>query len=127
MLPTIAILYASYVHDHRPGHALLTAAFIVTLVTQQPFVQMDMTHYFRDWLPGYIYRTYDATPAFWSAWWVRIAMTAAGVLALGAVQQAGRSGGHVRRVHVSQVGSKSNVFDALTQLPICGVRCGLES
>jgi len=26
-------------------------------------VQMDMTQYFRDWFPGYVYRTDDATPS----------------------------------------------------------------
>jgi hypothetical protein len=88
MLPAIAILYASYIRDHRPGPALLTAAFILTLVTQQPFAQMDMTRYFRDWFPAYVYRTDDATAAFWSAWWVRIAITVAGVLTLGIMQRA---------------------------------------
>jgi hypothetical protein len=88
MLPAIAILYASYIRDHRPGPALLTAAFILTLVTQQPFAQMDMTHYFRDWFPAYVYQTDDATAAFWSAWWVRIAITLAGVLTLGIMQRA---------------------------------------
>ena len=88
MLPAIAILYASYIRDHQPGPALLTTAFILTLVTQQPFAQMDMTHYFRDWFPAYVYRTDDATAAFWSAWWVRIAITVAGALTLGIMQRA---------------------------------------
>jgi hypothetical protein len=87
MLPAIAILYASYIRDHRPGPALLAAAFILTLVTQQPFAQMDMTRYFRDWFPAYVYRTDDATAAFWSAWWVRIAIAVAGAFALGIMQQ----------------------------------------
>jgi len=47
---------------------ILTAALLLTLVTQQPFTEMDMTHYFRDWFPGYVYRTDDATPVFWSTW-----------------------------------------------------------
>lgn len=86
-LPAIAILYGLYVRDHQPGPLLLTAAFILTLATQQPFVQMDMTHYFRDWFPAYVYRTDDATAAFWSAWRVRIAITIAGALVLVIVQR----------------------------------------
>jgi hypothetical protein len=86
-LPAIAILYGSYVRDHQPGPALLAAAFILTLVTQQPFAQMDMTHYFRDWFPAYVYRTDDATAAFWSAWWVRVGIVGAGALALGIMQR----------------------------------------
>jgi hypothetical protein len=88
MLPVIAILYAAYVRDREPGSLLLTAAFLLTLATQQPFVELDMTHYFRDWFPGYIYRTEDATAAFWSEWAVRLATTAAGALALGVMQWA---------------------------------------
>ena len=45
---------------------MLAAAFLFTLATQQPFAQMDMTRYFRDWFPVYVARTDDATPAFWS-------------------------------------------------------------
>jgi len=86
MLPVITIIYAAYVRAHQPGPVILTAAFLLTLVTQQPFVQMDMTHYFRDWFPGYVYRTSDATAIFWSTWWVRFATTAAGALALGVMQ-----------------------------------------
>ena len=56
------------------------------LVTQEPFVQMDMTQYFRDWFPGYVYRTDDATPEFWSTWQLRIALTLGAAIALGIVQ-----------------------------------------
>jgi len=59
---------------------------VLTLVTQQPFTEMDMTHYFRDWFPGYVYRTDDATAVFWSTWWVRIAVTCGGAVALGVIQ-----------------------------------------
>lgn len=86
LLPVVAILFAAYVRDVRPGPVILTAALLLTLVTQQPFTQMDMTHYFRDWFPGYVYRTDDATPLFWSTWWVRIAVTCGGAIALGIVQ-----------------------------------------
>ncbi|HYJ93035.1 MAG TPA: hypothetical protein VEV86_00390, partial [Vicinamibacterales bacterium] len=65
---------------------ILTAALVLTLVTQQPSTEMDMTHYFRDWFPGYVYRTDDATPVFWSTWWVRIAVTCGGAVALGVIQ-----------------------------------------
>ena len=90
MLPAIAILYALYVCEHRPGLALLTTAFILTLATQQPFAEMDMADYFREWFPGYVYRTDDATPAFWTSWRVRIALTVAGALTLGIMQRAMR-------------------------------------
>jgi len=86
LLPAITILFAAYVRDYRPGPVLLTAALLVTLVTQEPFVQMDMTQYFRDWFPGYVYRTDDATPEFWSTWQLRIAWTAGAAIALGIVQ-----------------------------------------
>jgi hypothetical protein len=86
LLPVIAILFAAYVRDVRPGPVILTAALLLTLVTQQPFTQMDMTLYFRDWFPGYVYRTDEATPVFWSTWWVRIAATCGGAIALGIVQ-----------------------------------------
>jgi hypothetical protein len=45
-----------------------------------------MTGYFREWFPGYIYRTDDATAAFWSTWWVRMAVAGGGAIALGIVQ-----------------------------------------
>jgi len=86
LLPAIAILFAAYVRDFQPGAVILTAALMLTLVTQQPFTQMDMTHYFRDWFPGYVYRTDDATPVFWSTWWVRIAVTSGGAIALAVMQ-----------------------------------------
>ena len=47
---------------------------------------MDMTQYFRDWFPGYAYRTDDATPEFWSTWRIRIAATAGATIALAIVQ-----------------------------------------
>jgi hypothetical protein len=86
LLPVIAILFAAYARDFHPGPVILTAALVLTLVTQQPFTEMDMTHYFRDWFPGYVYRTDDANPVFWSTWWVRIAVTCGGVVALGVIQ-----------------------------------------
>jgi len=82
LLPIVAILFAAYVRDFHPGPVILTAALLLTLVTQQPFTEMDMTHYFRDWFPGYVYRTDDATPVFWTTWWVRIAVTCGGAVAL---------------------------------------------
>ena len=51
LLPIITILYAAYVREHQPGLLLLSGAFLLTLLTQQPFAQMDMTQYFRDWFP----------------------------------------------------------------------------
>ena len=86
LLPVIAILFAAYVRDFRPGPVILTAALVLTLVTQQPFTAMDMTHYFRDWFPGYVYRTDDATAVFWSTWQLRIALTVGAAIALGIVQ-----------------------------------------
>ena len=86
LLPVIAILFAAYARDFHPGPVILTAALVLTLVTQQPFTEMDMTRYFRDWFPGYVYRTDDATPVFWSTWWVRIAVTCGGAVALGVIQ-----------------------------------------
>ena len=86
LLPAITILFAAYVRDFQPGPVLLTAALLLTLVTQQPFTRMDMTHYFRDWFPAYVFRTNDATPEFWSAWRLRIAMTGAGAIAIGTLQ-----------------------------------------
>ena len=86
LLPAITILFAAYVRDYRPGPSLLTAALLVTLVTQEPFVQMDMTQYLRDWFPGYVYRTDDATPAFWSTWQIRIAAAAGATIALAIMQ-----------------------------------------
>jgi hypothetical protein len=86
LLPVIAILFAAYARDFHPGPVILTAALLLTLVTQQPFTEMDMTDYFRDWFPAYVYRTDDATPVFWSTWWVRIAVTCGGAAALGVIQ-----------------------------------------
>jgi hypothetical protein len=86
LLPVITILYAGYVRDHRPGVVVLAAACLFTLATQQPFTQMDMTHYFRDWFPVYVARTDDATPAFWSMWRLRLVITAAAAVTLGIVQ-----------------------------------------
>ena len=86
LLPVITILYAGYVRDHRPGAVVLSAALLFTLATQQPFTQMDMTRYFRDWFPVYVARTDDATPAFWSMWRTRLAVTAAAAVTLGIVQ-----------------------------------------
>ena len=86
LLPIVAILFAAYVRDFNPGPVILTAALLLTLVTQQPFTEMDMTHYFRDCFPGYVYRTDDATPVFWSTWWVRIAVTCGGAIALALLQ-----------------------------------------
>jgi hypothetical protein len=86
LLPVITILHAGYVRDHRPGVVVLAAAFLFTLATQQPFTQMDMTHYFRDWFPVYVARTDDATPAFWSMWRLRLVITAAAAVTLGIVQ-----------------------------------------
>jgi hypothetical protein len=86
LLPVITILFAAYVRDYRPGPVLLTAALLLTLFTQEPFVQMDMTQYFRDWFPAYVYPTDDATPEFWSAWRLRIAVTVGAAIALGIVQ-----------------------------------------
>jgi hypothetical protein len=83
LLPVVAILFGVYVRDFHPGPVILTAALLLTVVTQQPFTQMDMTHYFRDWFPGYVYRTDDATAVFWSTWWVRVAVTGGGAVALG--------------------------------------------
>ena len=85
LLPAIAIL-AAYVRDYRPGPVLLTAALLVTQVTQEPFVQRDMTQYFRDWFPGYVYRTDDTTKELWSTWQLRIALTVGAATALGIVQ-----------------------------------------
>lgn len=86
LLPVITILYAAYVNEHRPGPLLLSGAFLLTIVTQQPFRQMDMTHYFRDWFPFYLYLSGDATPEFWATWRLRLAITAAGVVALAIMQ-----------------------------------------
>jgi hypothetical protein len=86
LLPAIAILYALYVRDFRPGAVLLSAAFVLTLATQQPFLRLDMTHYFRDWFPAYVYKTGDATPEFWTTWWRRIGLTVGGAVALAIVQ-----------------------------------------
>jgi hypothetical protein len=86
LLPVITILFAGYVRAYQPGPVLLAATLLVTFVTQQPFAQMDMTHYFRDWFPAYVYRTDDATPEFWSTWQLRIAMTMGAAITLAIVQ-----------------------------------------
>ncbi len=86
LLPVITILFAGYVRDYQPGPVLLTAALLLTIVTQEPFAQMDMTDYFRDWFPGYVYQTDDASPTFWSTWQIRIAATAGATIALAIVQ-----------------------------------------
>jgi hypothetical protein len=86
LLPVITILFAMYARDFRPAPALLLGALVFTLVTQKPFVQMDMTQYFRDWFPGYVYRTNDATAEFWSTWQLRIVMTVAAAIGLGILQ-----------------------------------------
>ncbi len=82
LLPVLAVLFASYVREHKPGPWLLGGALVLTLMTQVPFVPMDMTRYFQEWFPGYIYTTGDATDAFWSGWRLRAVLTAAGVVLL---------------------------------------------
>ncbi len=86
LLPVITILYAGYVRDHQPGAVVLSAALLFTLATQQPFSQMDMTRYFRDWFPAYVARTDDVTPTFWSTWRLRMMLTAAAAVTLGIIQ-----------------------------------------
>jgi hypothetical protein len=86
MLPVLAVLFAGYVREHSPGPLLLIGACLLTVVTQQPFVKMDMMQYFRDWFPAYIHRTDDATEAFWLTWRIRIIVTIAAIVALGVVQ-----------------------------------------
>ena len=86
LLPVITILFAAYVRDHQPGAIVLSAALVFTIATQQSFMPMDMTHYFRDWFPVYVARTDDATPEFWSAWRLRMLWTAGGAVALGVIQ-----------------------------------------
>jgi hypothetical protein len=66
--------------------ALLAAAFLVTVVTQQPFVRMDMVQYFRDWFPVYLYQAGDANDAFWSTWQVRFVLTGILAIAIGFLQ-----------------------------------------
>jgi hypothetical protein len=87
LLPVIAILYAGYVRDHRPGLLVLAAALLFTLASQRPFTRMDMTRYFRDWFPVYVSRTDDATQAFWSTWRLRMFWTAGSAVALVIVER----------------------------------------
>ena len=86
LLPVLALLFAAYVRAHQPGVALLTAAFLVTVVTQQPFGRMDMAQYFRDWFPVYLYQAGDANEAFWSIWRLRFVLTGILVVAIGLLQ-----------------------------------------
>jgi hypothetical protein len=86
LLPVITILFAAYVRDHQPGVIVLSAGLVFTIATQQSFMPMDMTHYFRDWFPVYVARTDDATPEFWSTWRLRMLWTAGGAVALGVIQ-----------------------------------------
>jgi hypothetical protein len=86
LLPIVAMLFGAYARDLQPGPVLLTAALLLTLITQEPFMRMDMTHYFRDWFPAYVYATDDATAAFWTSWHLRLGLTCAGAVALGLVQ-----------------------------------------
>jgi hypothetical protein len=86
LLPVLALLFAAYVREHQPGVALLAAAFLVTVVTQQPFVRMDMVQYFRDWFPVYLYQAGDANDAFWSTWQVRFVLTGILAIAIGFLQ-----------------------------------------
>ena len=86
LLPVLALLFAAYVRDHRPGMVLLAAAFLFTAVTQQPFVRMDMTQYFRDWFPVYLHRVGDTSNEFWPVWQLRFAVTAALAIAAGLLQ-----------------------------------------
>ena len=86
LLPVLTILFAAYVREYQPGPVLLSGALLLTLVTQQPFLQMDMTQYFRDWFPAYVSRSNDATAVFWSTWRLRLVMTGGGAVALGIVQ-----------------------------------------
>ena len=86
LLPIVAMLFGAYARDFQPGAIVLTAALLMTLVTQEPFMRLDMTHYFRDWFPGYVYRTEDATAVFWSTWRLRIAATCGGAVILAILQ-----------------------------------------
>jgi hypothetical protein len=91
LLPALVMLFAAYVSEHRPGPLLLGGALLLTILTQQPFAQMDMTQYFQAWFPGYIHMTDDATESFWSAWRTRAIVVAAGMMALWVVQRVERS------------------------------------
>ena len=86
LLPVLALLFAAYVRAHQPGVALLTAAFLLTVVTQQPFVRMDMVQYFRDWFPVYLYQAGDTDDVFWSTWQLRFRLTGILVIAIGLLQ-----------------------------------------
>jgi hypothetical protein len=86
LLPVIAILFAAYVREFQPGPVVLSGALLMTVITQQPFTRMDMTQYFRDWFPVYLLLSNDATPEFWAIWRLRLAITAAGAVALAIVQ-----------------------------------------
>jgi hypothetical protein len=86
LLPAITILFAEYARDIRPGLAILATALVLTFVTQRPFMAMDTTEYFRNWFPAYIFRTDAATPIFWTTWWVRLALTCGGAIALAVLQ-----------------------------------------
>ena len=86
LLPVLTLLFAAYVRAHQPGVAILTVAFMLTVVTQQPFGRMDMVQYFRDWFPVYLYQAGDANDAFWTTWQVRFVLTAVLVIAIGVLQ-----------------------------------------
>ena len=88
LLPLLAMLFAQYAVEFRPRPLLLASALVVTFVTQRPFATMDMTAYFNDWFPAYVYGTDDASEPFFSAWTTRIVVTLVGLVVLAGVQWA---------------------------------------
>jgi hypothetical protein len=86
LLPALTVLFAFYVREHQPGPGLLGVGFMLTVMTQTPFVPMDMIRYFQEWFPAYVHTTDDATEAFWSGWRLRAVLTLGGLMLLALVQ-----------------------------------------
>jgi len=90
LTPLIVVLFARCSQEWRPRQAkvLLSAAVVLTLVTQMPFQGMDLTRYFTEWFPYYAWT--NAVPAdvpvtpdmLWPGWTWRFVAVA---LALGAL------------------------------------------
>jgi hypothetical protein len=97
LLPAVAVLFAICARDQvsrRWMAALIICA--ATVVTQRPLQTLDLTAYFRDWYPYYVYRggvpPQAMHPELWPLWAWRFMIAAVffGLLAAVPALRAGR-------------------------------------
>jgi hypothetical protein len=74
LLPVVAVLFAICARDLQISRRWMTGLLIcaATVVTQRPSQTLDLTAYFRDWFPYYVYRggvpAEAMHPEIWPLW-----------------------------------------------------------